>query len=108
MLLDRNRSVASFIAMSVQPLSHQVHILPGSVNGATLVGDVVTYRKCGAHADDLDRLLETQQLGSHELQKISSVLIVNHVQLVKHNCSKLGDGAVVNCGVYKRIRLVYC
>jgi hypothetical protein len=36
------------------------------------------------------------------------VLIVNHVQLVKHDCSKLGDGAIINCGVYKRIRLIHC
>lgn len=59
-----------------------------------------TYRKRGTHANYLDILLQQQQFGDHELQKIAPVLVVKHVQLVENHNSQVPNATFFDCGVY--------
>lgn len=58
-----------------------------------------THRKSSTHSNNLDRLFQTQQLGRHDLQKVSAMLIVNHVKLIEHHRFQGRYGAIIDCRV---------
>lgn len=64
-----------------------------------------TYAERGAHADDLDGLSETEELGGEELEEIATAAVVDHVKLVQHDGPQLGDGTVLDGRVHERVGL---
>lgn len=53
-----------------------------TIIGAMIWGISWVYRQSCTHSDYLHLVSEAEELGRHELQEISTVVIINHVQLV--------------------------
>lgn len=65
------------------------------------------YRERSTHANDLDALLQQKQLGNHQLQEISAVLVVEHVQLIEDNHPQISNAALLDRSVDQRVSLVH-
>lgn len=65
----------------------------------------MAYRKSRAHADDLNRLFQTQEFSCYQLEKIPTMVIINHMKLVENYSSQLGYGRVFNGGIDEHVGL---
>ena len=50
-------------------------------------------------------MVQAKKLGGHQLQQVATIVIVNHVQLIKNDNLEFGDGTIVNCRVNQKVRL---
>jgi hypothetical protein len=58
------------------------------------------------HANQLHVLLKTEELGGHQLEVVTTTVIVEHMKLINNDYSKLSNGTVFDGHIDKGIRLL--
>jgi len=63
------------------------------------------YGESCTHAYYLHRAFENQELACHELHEVASVIIVDHMEFIKHNDTQVRYGTGLDRRVYKCVGL---